>query len=409
MLIYGLTTIVNALSGIFAKMYKLLDFWGYAPFQKFLKTYDPIIWALATIGIIWAGLMMMHNKRVDYHEKGNNFLVAVLLFFGLTFLMTQGTKLITAGAEQAMVNTPSAVSIYQGNITDVYMLDKAGWKTSGGKAKLPKTTNRIKNMEDIKLLSINEKVDTGGWFGGSKASDDGTKILAKQLSMNSDGKWELHNMQGAFKIDDNYYRYSWHPWILAANLLLYLITVAIVIFKLVKIIMEINFIGLLAQGAALTDFDSGKRNRQIIAKLRDSFVVAFLLCVILQFYAQFLSFITRAGVGGVARIFAMIGAFLFVLDGPNIIQAVFGIDAGLSSMAQTMTNVMLLARGAGSTTKSALNATKKLGGVAKGIANKGLVGGSALAGFANGLTKKPNLPGDKVGGVTPAAASNKKP
>lgn len=69
--------------------------------------------ALATIGIIWAGLMMMHNKRVDYHEKGNNFLVAVLLFFGLTFLMTQGTKLITAGAEQAMVNTPSAVSIYQ--------------------------------------------------------------------------------------------------------------------------------------------------------------------------------------------------------------------------------------------------------------------------------------------------------
>lgn len=409
MLIYGLTTIVNALSGIFAKMYKLLDFWGYAPFQKFLKTYDPVIWALATIGIIWAGLMMMHNKRVDYHEKGNNFLVAVLLFFGLTFLMTQGTKLITAGAEQAMVNTPSAVSIYQGNITDVYMLDKAGWKTSGGKAKLPKTTNRIKNMEDIKLLSINEKVDTGGWFGGSKASDDGTKILAKQLSMNSDGKWELHNMQGAFKIDDNYYRYSWHPWILAANLLLYLITVAIVIFKLVKIIMEINFIGLLAQGAALTDFDSGKRNRQIIAKLRDSFVVAFLLCVILQFYAQFLSFITHAGVGGVARIFAMIGAFLFVLDGPNIIQAVFGIDAGLSSMAQTMTNVMLLARGAGSTTKSALNATKKLGGVAKGIANKGLVGGSALAGFANGLTKKPNLPGDKVGGVTPAAASNKKP
>lgn len=409
MLIYGLTTIVNALSGIFAKMYKLLDFWGYAPFQKLLKTYDPVIWALATIGILWAGLMMMHNKRVDYHEKGNNFLVAVLLFFGLTFLMTQGTKLITAGAEQAMVNTPSAVSIYQGNITDVYMLDKAGWKTSSGKAKLPKTTNRIKNMEDIKLLSINEKVDTGGWFGGSKASDDGTKILSKQLSMNSEGKWELHNMQGAFKIDDNYYRYSWHPWILAANLLLYLITVAIVIFKLVKIIMEINFIGLLAQGAALTDFDSGKRNRQIIAKLRDSFVVAFLLCVILQFYAQFLSFITHAGVGGVARIFAMIGAFLFVLDGPNIVQSVFGIDAGLSSMAQTMTNVMLLARGAGNTTKSALDATKKLGGVAKGLAGKGLVGASGLAGLGNGLTKKPELPGDKFGGVTPTSASNKKP
>lgn len=409
MIIYGLTTIVNGLSSIFAYMYKLLDFWGYAPFQRFLKTYDPVIWALATIGLLWAGLMMMHNKRVDYHEKGNNFLVAVLLFFGLTFLMTQGTKLITDGAEQAMVNTPSAVSIYQGNITDVYMLDKAGWKTSGGKAKLPRTTNQIKNMEDIKLLSINEKVDTGGWFGGSKASDDGTKILSKQLSMNADGKWELHNMQGAFKIDDNYYRYSWHPWILAANLLLYLITVAIVIFKLVKIIMEINFIGLLAQGAALTDFDSGKRNRQIIAKLRDSFVVAFLLCVILQFYAQFLSFITQAGVGGVARVFAMIGAFLFVLDGPNIIQSVFGIDAGLSSMAQTMTNVMLLARGAGNTTKSALNATKKLGGAAKGLAGKGLVAGSALAGFGAGLTKKPELPGDKLNGGAPVGMAAKKP
>jgi hypothetical protein len=138
-------------------------------------------------------------------------------------------------------------------------------------------------------------------------------------------------------------------------------------------------------------------------------VVAFLLCVILQFYAQFLSFITQAGVGGVARVFAMIGAFLFVLDGPNIIQAVFGIDAGLSSMAQTMTNVMLLARGAGNTTRSALNATKRLGGAAKGLAGKGLVAGSALAGFGAGLTKKPELPGDKLGGGAPAHAAGKKP
>ena len=409
MIIYGLTTIVNGLSSIVANMYKLLNFWGYAPFQKFLLTYQPVIWALATLGLVWAGLLMMHNKRVDYQEKGNNFLVALLLFFGLTFLMTQGTQLITAGAQQAMLNTPSAVSIYQSNIIDVYMLDKAGWKISDGKAVLPNPANQIKNLEDIKLLNIDEKVDTGGWFGGSQASSDGTAILGKQLSMNASGEWELHNMQGAFKIDDNYYRYSWHPWILAANLLLYLITVAIVIFKLVKIILEINFIGLLAQGAALTDFDSGKRNRQLIGKLRDSFVVAFLLCVILEFYAQFLSFLTATGVGGLTQVFAMVGGLLFVIDGPNIIQAIFGIDAGLSSMAQTMTNVMLLARGAGGATKSALGVAKKVASTTKGITGGGLVAGAAAVGFGAGLAKKPSLPSDKSSNNTESDTTSKKP
>lgn len=404
LIILGLASLTNVVSDSFRSMYKLLNFWEYSGVESFLRTYNAAIWALATVAIAWAGLMFIHNKRVDYQEKGNNFLVALLLFLGTTFFMTQATNMVNAGISSKSVDSPVVVSLYKSYITDVYSLDAAGWKHSGTKATLPGVNkqNSINDMGDVKLLNINEKVDTGHWYGGSQVSSAGNSILTHQLSKNSNGKWELHNMTGMFKLDDHYYRYSWSPWYLFFSIACVLAVTLITIFKVVKIEMEIGFIGLLTQGIALTDIDSGKRNRQLITKLRDSFVVLFLLDVLIQFYSLFLGYLNHAGLTPGTKILAMIGAALFIIDGPNIIQAIFGIDAGVASMAQSMTNVILGARGISALGRGAGQAAKGAAKTAGHVAKGGLIAGAGAVGAGVGLLSKPKLPAEKA----PTAAGN---
>lgn len=398
-IIYGLAMVTNIATQMFAKVYKLLNFWDYSGLQSFIKTYNAAIWALATVAIAWAGLMFIHNKRVDYHEKGNNFLVAVLLFFGTTFFMTQATNLVNAGVANATSSTPDVVKLYQANITDVYDLDNAGWAHKGLTPTMPSVanSNQIRNMNDISMLNINETVDTGHWYGGSQVSPKGTSILTQRVSLNGKGTWELHNLSSWFKLDEHYYRYSWHPWYLFFGILCILAVTLITIFKVVKIEMEIGFIGLLTQGIALTDIDSGKRNRQLITKLRDSFVVLFLLAVLMQFYSLFLGYLNRAGLTPGTKILAMIGAALFIIDGPNIIQSIFGIDAGVSSVAQSMTNVLLAGRGVSSLAKGVGGAAKATAKGAGHVAKGGLIAGAGMAGATKGLVSKPKFPSTPLG------------
>ncbi|WP_203664117.1 pLS20_p028 family conjugation system transmembrane protein [Lacticaseibacillus sp. 53-4] len=398
LIILGLASLTNVVSDSFRSMYKLLNFWEYSGVKSVLRTYNAAIWALATVAIAWAGLMFIHNKRVDYQEKGNNFLVALLLFLGTTFFMTQATNMVNAGISSKSVDSPVVVSLYKSYITDVYSLDAVGWKHSGTKATLPGVNkqNSINDMGDVKLLNINEKVDTGHWYGGSQVSSAGNSILTHQLSKNSNDKWELHNMTGMFKFDDHYYRYSWSPWYLFFSIGCVLAVTLITIFKVVKIEMEIGFIGLLTQGIALTDIDSGKRNRQLITKLRDSFVVLFLLDVLIQFYSLFLGYLNHAGLTPGTKILAMIGAALFIIDGPNIIQSIFGIDAGVASMAQSMTNVILGARGIGALGRGAGRAAKGVAKTAGHVAKGGLIAGAGAVGAGVGLLSKPKLPSAPV-------------
>lgn len=406
----GLAFFLSLFSEMFKQSYKLLDFWNFSVFQGFIKTYQPVFWLAAVIAFGWAGLMMMHRKNTDLNEKGNNLLVALLLFFSVTFFIKQGTDFVNAGLAQATVGNSSAVDLYKSNITDIYSIDDAKWPHNKGKANLnAKTVNQITNMTDVDILDINEKVDTGGLFGGSEVSDDGKNILKHQLSKNSKGKLELKNLKGWFGMDKSYYRYAWHPWFLFFGFISMIVVYVFTIFKVVKIEMEISFIGLLIQGLALTDIDSGKRNRQLIAALRDSFAVLFFLAILMRFYSIFNGYIAsipNSTMSIPTKLAVQIAAAFFMIDGPNVIQKIFGIDAGLSSMATTFAAVQGIGRIAKGTKDLGHKASDLVKKTASGTA-KGAIGLTAgVSGFASGLMQKPELPANSG---TPTANPEQKP
>lgn len=103
-------------------------------------------------------------------------------YFG-NYLLTEGfliletfRELTTAGVNVLQGKESASVQTFKNNITDLYTVDKNGWKSTN-------TQNDIKDKSDVEVLDISEKVDTeGGWFSSSPLSQEGIKLLTKRLT-----------------------------------------------------------------------------------------------------------------------------------------------------------------------------------------------------------------------------------
>ena len=342
----------DGLTSMYSQAFKLIDFWNSKDVTGFVATYQPVFWVLGTLGIAWAGLMMIHRAKSDLQQKFNNLLVALLIFIGIGTLTSTLSGLVVAGVGSSLKNSPPAVSIVSNNMTDLVLVDKAGWKTLQ-----PNPSTSMKTINDINYLDINETMDSGGWWHiGSKLSKTGNDVMDNQLVMTKDGMYDLRNMHGFFH-DTTYYRYSFHPFLIAFELGAFLIAIVLVIIKVFLSCMEIGFTTMLAQGMALSDIDSGKRNLALIQKLRDTFIVLFLTSVMLQLFTLWTNALSNPAnqQSPFAQCLGIIAGAMFLINGPNIVMSLFGMDAG--------------ARGIGATLVGGAMGLRAIGGLGRGMAH----------------------------------------
>ena len=342
----------DGLTSMYSQAFKLIDFWNSKDVTGFVATYQPVFWVLGTLGIAWAGLMMIHRAKSDLQQKFNNLIVALLIFIGIGTLTSTLSGLVVAGVGSSLKNSPPAVSIVSNNMTDLVLVDKAGWKTLK-----PNPSTSMKTINDINYLDINETMDSGGWWHiGSKLSKTGNDVMDNQLVMTKDGMYDLRNMHGFFH-DTTYYRYSFHPFLIAFELGAYLIAIVLVIIKVFLSCMEIGFTTMLAQGMALSDIDSGKRNLALIQKLRDTFIVLFLTSVMLQLFTLWTNALSNPAnqQSPFAQCLGIIAGAMFLINGPNIVMSLFGMDAG--------------ARGIGATLVGGAMGLRAIGGLGRGMAH----------------------------------------
>src|SRR5699024_7727023 len=91
------------------------------------------------------------------------------------------------------------------------------------------------------------------------------------------------------KSDEAYYRYSWHPWYIFLELLAYGLVLVFTIFKTGKICYEIGAMRVLGYGLTLTDLENGQRNKSLLLKIRNSFIVLYLLSVLLTLFVLYMT------------------------------------------------------------------------------------------------------------------------
>jgi hypothetical protein len=107
----------------------------------------------------------------------------------------------------------------------------------------------------------------------------------------------------------------------------------------------------------------------------------------LKIYMIGTSFITDK-LDGVAYIVALFAFSLAVIDGPNMVERLFGIDAGLKSSWGAVSGGYALAKGVTGATIGTANTLKGLGSEGKSAALKGITGVAGVAGIAQGLRPK---------------------
>ncbi|HFD1687679.1 TPA: pLS20_p028 family conjugation system transmembrane protein [Enterococcus hirae] len=406
----GLAWVIDSLSGAAKEVYQLMNFYNYEPVKDFINKYQPIIWALATVALAYFGWQLIVNRKLERDRIINNIVLALTIFFVLPWAMQQGAELTTAGVNVLQGKESASVQTFKNNITDLYTVDKNGWKSTN-------TQNDIKDKSDVEVLDISEKVDTeGGWFSSSPLSQEGRKLLTKRLTK-VDGKFEEIKMKDFWSVHDpTYYRYSWHPWLITIELITKGVVYAFVIFKTAKLINELGLLYVITSGISLTDIKNGQRNSQLAIKIRDTFIVLYLMMFMINFFDIWSAFVADSSLSSLVKPIAVAGGAWLVIDGPNFIEQLFGIDAGLSSVGRTIVATVQGGSALRRTGSDIVNATKsvasKAAGVgrrtARGTAYTGAAIKGALAGFSDKSQSKPEIPNGSSDGISGLSNLNKR-
>ncbi|EPI33377.1 hypothetical protein D350_00282 [Enterococcus faecalis VC1B-1] len=387
-LLLGIKGFVDALGEGVSQMYQLMNFWDSQAVRNFIEPYRPIVISLMTLAMLWIAFRLIGDPKKDKQKIVNNILMAILMFVGLPFFMGKAGELVSAGREGLQQPSEATLQIFKDNITDLYTIDKQGWQYPANNVGV----NDIQKTQNLNLLDISEEVDTDlHLFKESPLSKEGKETLTKKV-LEVNGEAKLAKMKGITKWDEAYYRYSWHPWYILLELLVYGLVLVFTIFKTAKICYEIGAMRVLSYGVTLTDLESGQRNKTLLLKIRDSFIVLYLLSVLLTLFVLYMTSVRELSLEKPWDIIAILAGAMAAIDGPNIVEQLFGIDAGLSSVGRSLvgfTQSGMAATSAGKAMASgvskSMQTAKSVGGKAvRGATNAGAGLGGLLKGFKGG-------------------------
>lgn len=161
------------------------------------------------------------------------------------------------------------------------------------------------------------------------------------------------------------YRISWLPMLIeliATTLVYFFVT-----FKVATLIWELAVNHILLYIFAAGDMTSGRKTREILKSMLSIVATIIFAYIDLQVFLMACDYLDTTGITGLSNSLIKIFFAYACIDGPQILERVFGIDAGLRRPAA------VLAGAAAIGTKAAKTATRAAGG-AIGSMKKGAVG-----------------------------------
>ena len=360
------------------KIYTLNSFFQSNEINSLIDRYKPIMWAIFAISLLILGYKLMLNKKRDRQNIVTNILFSLIVVMALPMMMLQMSKITDMIVTDAKSGyTTSANLLVKDSLYDLYALDQNDFDFSNKN-----------NIADSNILNIN--INEEFEINNETKNED---IFKNKIEMLANGKPdEVKLEKNWIAMDENYYRYNIDFIPVIISLLTTGVTLLCVGFKVAKLIYELAFKKLFAIIFAFADIeDDNKRLKAILKDILSSFLIIMLTAILLKLYILFNAWLstvvssTDIGIGFTSGILAklifQISVSFAVIDAPNLVERILGIDAGLKSGFNTM-------MGAYAATKGMLGAGKmaaKMGaGAVKGL-DKIMQGGATLAGATAGL------------------------
>ncbi|PEQ70238.1 pLS20_p028 family conjugation system transmembrane protein [Bacillus thuringiensis] len=374
-LIVGLSLVVDALEGVTDAILGIKGFFNSPEIQNFVDMLYPLFVVLLAISFLYIGYMFIMNKQMNRSQIIINIFITLSVLCLLSTGMTKVDKFTDDAIAVVKSEQKGSLSdeIIKKNITDVAVIDQNGWKKKEDMN--PKNNIPEKN---IRQIDITEKIDEDFEFTKDKdLSDNGKKILKNKRVMDALGVASLAELKdGWFDFfPEKYYRWHWNFWNIFFTLLITGLTLLLVSIKLARLFYELAFNYLLANILAPADVANGQKLKAVLSNILNIFIATIMIFLSLKLYLIGTAFL-HDKLNGVPYLIALAAFSMAVLDGPSVVERLFGIDIGLKSSWGMLVGGFALGKGIGSLANS--KPMKSLGNmIGKGA--KGAAEGTGVA------------------------------
>ena len=330
----GLVWVAEQCAKLFDESFKFIDFTRYEPVEKFLTSWKPVVFALISLSILFLGLIM-----IFWQEKKPklmmNICLAVLIMTSSGYLIDQLNGFVTDDIRSAILNdgdtsTGSSGLVYDMVGNSIYDLIYIDDKLDGGLMKMTKNNRKLYDdftKGELVLMYINEVL-----------KPDDAKAESKDLVSNrtyyKKGNLELKEIYNGVAwtdlLNEYYYRYDVEWFTVIVGLVSLIIVYVCLAYKVVRILYEVVVQRLLA-ALYSANLSSGQKTLKILDSIKDSYITLILVMVCLKIYLLAYKMVGETQFAAFSKVMLLFFLALAVADGPNIIQKLTGVDAGLSS------------------------------------------------------------------------------
>lgn len=331
MLVKLLQSLADACESLYRVVFQLIDFTTWDSLENFLSQFRYAFTAFLALALFALGIMLIFN-----HEKKPKIIINLCL---AAFILC-GSTAVLSGINDALkvwnnalldTQTTSSCELIRGSMLDWLYIDDtasiAGINSDNIESHVyPSVTDR-----DIEMIDINETID----YDEADISADAQSIFSQKLvyAYGADGKLAevSDGVLGTGIFSEFYYRYHIDFFTLYLKLLALLIVYLCMAYKVVRLIIEIVQARVVSVLYA-ADMTSHQKTARILCAIRDSYFVLLLITVFVKIYILAQLYIdTQIDAGALVKAIMTLFLAFAIIDGPNFIQQLTGVDAGLQS------------------------------------------------------------------------------
>ncbi len=377
----SLQLIVASLESALNEMFKHLDFFNSTKMMSFMQSMKPITSALLVIGILIIGFKLMTNTLREKRGILLNFIFVVIIFSGFQTLLVQFSNFTSTTANAFMDINGSSVSqnIIKNSITDLKYLDENNFSDTSLSNKNNINPQNIMKIDPVELM-IPKETNNKAVFENKLVIDTSGNLSTKKLD---DGHFLG---MGSDMFSSYYYRYK-IEWV---NLTITLISLGVGLvwscIKVAELIYQLGITVAITPFVAVLDVSTGQRTKRVLQKILNIFLVIISVAFMYRIFylgVDFIQSIPNLNIW--VETFLIVGFSLGLINGPDIIQELLGIDVGTSASNMFYTTQMV-----GGAVKTALNTPKNIANAVASVGRTGrsaIKGASAIGGYYTGKTQ----------------------
>lgn len=315
--------------------------------------------AVVLIVVVCIGIaFILNSNSIKGSKIIQNIMFGLLVVFILPTFINSVNGII-ASSDMGNISTSSVNKIFSANIVDLKYC-------FGGDTVIDPTGevhNGFPDDYDYSLLPMDELIKGSETPG---IDDVFTKTLLNRGSVDEElGDCSSGEIFGNFIsfLSSYYYRYKVDMFPIFLSEIATILVMVFTFFKVVRLCYELIVNHFFAYIFAITDIASGAKLREALKSILSTYVVLIYCSVAISLFNTFQAWIFDSSIfNNFEASICIIPVAMAVIDGPNLIERLFGIDAGIKSDFHTAMGLMHAGKTALGMGKAAWNLGKDVTG-----------------------------------------------